>query len=113
MIDTSKYDGHTEGEWILDYNDWNWAISIFGKDGETIEADAILIQDAPLLLNEVKNQNFELHLYQSALRQMQEDTLKVVTEWFDVYGGDENEWRRLEQALGLPLTPLSWEGEEE
>ena len=45
--------------------------------------------------------------------EIQQDTLKVVTEWFDVYGGDENEWRRLEQALRLPLTPLSWEGEEE
>ena len=47
------------------------------------------------------------------IERMREDTLKVVSEWFDVYGGDENEWRKLEQALGLPLTPLSWEGEEE
>lgn len=47
------------------------------------------------------------------IKQIQQDTLKVVTEWFDVYGGDENEWRRLELALRLPLTPLSWEGEEE
>ena len=54
MIDTDKYKGHTEGEWMLDYRDWNWAINIFGKDGETIEANAILIQDAPLLLAEVK-----------------------------------------------------------
>ena len=54
MIDTDKYEGHTEGEWMLDYRDWNWAINIFGKDGETIEANAILIQDAPLLLAEVK-----------------------------------------------------------
>ena len=54
MIDTDKYEGHTEGEWMLDYRDWNWAINIFGKDGETIEANAILIQDAPLLLQEVK-----------------------------------------------------------
>ena len=53
-FDTDKYEGHTEGEWVLDYNDWNWASNIFGKDGETIEANAILIQDAPLLLAEVK-----------------------------------------------------------
>tara|TARA_R100001591_G_scaffold61834_2_gene71293 strand:+ start:6155 stop:6373 length:219 start_codon:yes stop_codon:yes gene_type:complete len=54
MIDTDKYEGHTKGEWMLDSRDWNWAINIFGNDGETIEANAILIQDAPLLLAEVK-----------------------------------------------------------
>ena len=58
--------------------------------------DAMLIAYAPKLLAELKR--------------VQEDTLKVVSQWFD---GDENEWRKLEQALGLPLTPLSWEGEEE
>ena len=44
------------------------------------------------------------------ITQIQQDTLRVVSDWFD---SDENEWRRLEQALRLPLTPLSWEGEEE
>ena len=53
-MNTDDYKGHTEGEWMLDYRDWNWAINIFGKDGETIEANAILIQDAPLLLAEVE-----------------------------------------------------------
>ena len=62
MIDTDKYEGHTEGEWMLDYRDWNWAINIFGKDGETIEANAILIQDAPLLLEEVKRLREELRI---------------------------------------------------
>ncbi len=47
------------------------------------------------------------------VKRIQQDTLKVASEWFDWVGGDENEWRRLEQALGLPLTPLSWEGEDE
>ena len=54
MIDTDKYEGHTEGEWMFDSRDWNWAINIFGNNGKTIEANAILIQDAPLLLAEVK-----------------------------------------------------------
>jgi hypothetical protein len=44
------------------------------------------------------------------VKRIRQDTLKVVSDWFD---SDENEWRKLEQALGLPLTPLSWEGEEE
>ena len=57
--------------------------------------DAMLIVHAPQILAELKR--------------VQEDTLKVVSQWFD---GDENEWRKLEQALGLPLTPLSWEVEE-
>ena len=42
------------------------------------------------------------------ITQIQQDTLRVVSDWFD---SDENEWRRLEQALGIPLTPLSWEGD--
>tara|TARA_R100000781_G_C3993435_1_gene97750 strand:+ start:321 stop:500 length:180 start_codon:yes stop_codon:yes gene_type:complete len=49
-------------------------------------------------------------LLEMQIKKMQEDTLKVVSDWFD---SDENEWRRLEQALCLPLTPLSWEGEED
>ena len=44
------------------------------------------------------------------VKRIQQDTLKVVSEWFD---SDENEWRKLEQALGLPLTQLSWEGDDE
>ena len=67
MIDTDKYEGHTEGEWMLDYHDWNWAINIFGKDGETIEANAILIQDAPLLLEEVKRLREALITVQQSL----------------------------------------------
>jgi len=55
-----RYEGHTEGEWMLDDCDWNWAINIFGNDGETIEANAILIQDAPLLLAEVLRLREEL-----------------------------------------------------
>tara|TARA_R110002020_G_scaffold184769_4_gene382028 strand:+ start:364 stop:714 length:351 start_codon:yes stop_codon:yes gene_type:complete len=116
MINTDKYEvaygkwsvGHEgqhdlpEGDIPINVNGGLMAIAYS-------QADARLIADAPLLLKEVKNQNYQLHLYQSALRQMQEDTLKVVSDWFD---SDENEWRRLEQALGLPLTPLSWEGEE-
>tara|TARA_R100001443_G_C3284561_1_gene161259 strand:+ start:60 stop:482 length:423 start_codon:yes stop_codon:yes gene_type:complete len=140
MIDTDKYEGHTRGPWVWN-DDWCSALiglpnkdaDIYDEDAQTVigvntkhtpicgsfytdehdvrqEAfpeerlrndalraeDALLIADAPLLLAEVKR--------------IQQDTLKVVSEWFD---SDENEWRKLEQALGLPLTPLSWEGEEE
>ena len=60
-------------------------------------------QSAPKLLAEVER-------LCEVIRELQQDTLEVVSDWFD---SDENEWRRLEQALGLPLTPLSWEGDEE
>ena len=101
MIDTDKYEGHAEGDW--DWDDIDILMDTHGspiaemtEGWNTKEATAQLIADAPLLLAEVKR--------------IQQDTLKVVSEWFD---SDENEWRKLEQALGLPLTPLSWEGEEE
>ncbi len=69
MVDTDKYEGHTEGEWIADGDDeWGWAVETpkhddpyafierRNDDGEVVslsEADARLIADAPLLLAEV------------------------------------------------------------
>jgi len=108
MIDTDKYENITPERWAVDEDDPYRVVdaqecTIARTDFIDIEeertwqlANAQLIADAPLLLAEVKR--------------IQQDTLKVVSDWFD---SDENEWRRLEQALGLPLTPLSWEGEEE
>ena len=52
MIDTDKYEGHSK-EWTLNYNDWAWATSMFTAAGETNEADALLVIDAPKLLAEV------------------------------------------------------------
>jgi len=53
MIDTDKYEGHSIG-WVLGYDDWTWAESMFTGAGITNEADALLIADAPKLLAEVK-----------------------------------------------------------
>mgnify|MGYP003115265968 CR=1 FL=1 len=53
MIDTDKYEGHSVA-WGLDPDDWTWAINMFTAAGKTNEADALLIEDAPLLLEEVK-----------------------------------------------------------
>jgi len=103
MIDTDKYTGHTPAPWRIEYGDMEQygetdtvlsGIDVVALD--VMRQDVALLADAPLLLAEVKR--------------IQQDTLKVVSDWFD---SDENEWRRLEQALGLPLTPLSWEGGEE
>jgi len=54
----------------------------------------------------IDTDRYEGHILLKEIKRMREDTLRVVLDWFD---GCENEWRKLEQALGLPLTPLSWE----
>ena len=47
MIDTEKYEGHTPAE--------HWSFSLWGFSMPTgFDADARLIADAPLLLEEVK-----------------------------------------------------------
>ena len=48
MIDTEKYTGHTEGEWDLHSMGDGWTI------GQLRKIDRTLMQDAPLLLAEVK-----------------------------------------------------------
>ena len=66
MIDTDKYEGHTEGPWEMNTNDRGqvW-VSFFHPDDDNgdhhlcritggVEADDQLIADAPLLLAEVK-----------------------------------------------------------
>ena len=59
MIDTDKYEGHTEGPWeswsdyIMEKGN-SWQEPIAEMDFNFKEADAKLIADAPLLLAEVK-----------------------------------------------------------
>ena len=48
MIATDKYEGHTEGEWDLHSMGDVWTI------GQLRKIDRTLMQDAPLLLAEVK-----------------------------------------------------------
>ena len=54
MIDTDKYEGHTEGPWELSPDDWVWAEHLFMQDNTTNFGNAMLITDAPLLLAEVE-----------------------------------------------------------
>ena len=59
MIDTDKYEGHTEGEWRVDDEDGVFISIKYGErphdfvDMEN-KANAQLMADAPLLLAEVK-----------------------------------------------------------
>jgi len=54
MIDTGKYEGHTEGPWELSPDDWVWAEHLFMQGNTTNFGNGMLITDAPLLLAEVK-----------------------------------------------------------
>tara|TARA_R100000908_G_scaffold59102_1_gene35446 strand:- start:428 stop:694 length:267 start_codon:yes stop_codon:yes gene_type:complete len=54
MIDTDKYEGHTEGPWELSPDDWVWAEHLFMQGNTTNYGNAMLITDAPLLLAEVE-----------------------------------------------------------
>ena len=65
MIDTDKYEGHTEGPWWINHEDGDGATSIWNgtldegdmnhvADVDAHDNDLRLISDAPLLLAEVK-----------------------------------------------------------
>ena len=68
MIDTDKYEGHTEGPWVWDGTiltnheaiHWHYGtkgvdiVDICGTMSMTQEPDLRLVADAPLLLAEVK-----------------------------------------------------------
>ena len=74
MIDTDKYEGHAEGEWVIEQNDTGDECAIHAQDYGTIaqtfyrDSDKLffattrLIADAPLLLEEVKRLRKALHI---------------------------------------------------
>ena len=68
MIDTDKYEEHTEGPWWINHKDGDGATSIWSgtidegdmnhvADVDAHDSDLRLIADAPLLLAEVKRVN--------------------------------------------------------
>jgi hypothetical protein len=83
MIDTDKYEGHTEGPWYASEEEmeegkawvmWggeHWVV-MDKSDGhlwiEWMKEDAILAADAPLLLAEVKRLQKELHIEQQIVQ---------------------------------------------
>jgi hypothetical protein len=61
MIDTDKYEGHTEGPWTpYEMNAGGWTVGNFPLRWK--EADKQLIADAPLLLAEVKRLREDNHV---------------------------------------------------
>ena len=63
MIDTDKYEGHTEGEWDLHSMGDGWTI------GQLRKIDRTLMQDAPLLLAEVKRLRKENDVLAEAIKE--------------------------------------------
>ena len=70
MIDTDKYEGHTEGPWEYFYakncDDWILKTPLYIHSGKGVRmkkdsVDAQLIADAPLLLEELKRMNRFAH----------------------------------------------------
>ena len=79
MIDTDKYEGHTQGPWMVCCEDstlyarWIQADekSVCSDLNDATEVDAQLIADAPLLLEEVKRLtqlNYEQRVEMQRLR---------------------------------------------
>jgi hypothetical protein len=85
MIDTDKYEGHTEGEWDLHSMGDGWTI------GQLKKIDRTLMQDAPLLLAEVKRLREVLKLFEQGFR---------LEDWLGIYHKDVlREWCNY---LGIP-----------
>ena len=85
MIDTDKYKGHLASEGQT----WAWSKWML-KNAETIEqheATSALLNDAPLLLEEVKRLREELRLTKEWLDQLYDEDL-VSAFRFHVYGDD-------------------------
>ena len=93
MIDTDKYEGHTPAPWEADLDDEGkrW-IDAYDDEGEFInlcritngnKADAQLMADAPLLLEEVKRLREELAEVEYRL-EMAEDVLGR-SDWNTIY----------------------------
>jgi len=89
MIDTDKYEGHTPAPWTIDIHKVgedtsaiviesnmtthsNCVLAEVEVENKYAEADAQLIADAPLLLEEVKRLRKELDLYKTRYLKMTE-----------------------------------------
>ena len=101
MIDTDKYEGHTEGPWKHVYQPWGGVDYIMSPhegcvakidngDKSSVEnrADAQLIADAPLLLAEVKRLRNDIRNILSDY-----DITDLIREV------DEEDWNFEQQAL--------------
>ena len=85
MIDTDKYEGHTEGPWIPQVNSQVCSSTVVHTIIATVEynhpQNKVLIADAPLLLAEVKRLREGIeHALHIRLRHGQEEGWKELKE---------------------------------
>jgi hypothetical protein len=87
MIDTDKYEGHTQGHWAITTRKGTWVV--YTQDNGDVATmndyeDARLIADAPLLLEEVQRLRKQLSeaedVIQYALDMTSDDDAKNVKE---------------------------------
>ena len=114
MIDTDKYEGHTEGKWIMgehkgrpsisaveDAETPTWVKSIARGLNPSQTADHALLLDAPLLLAEVKRLREEL------------DKQMEYIEWLEEFAPKAGEynlpWDAYELAKGIHWTQMEKE----
>ena len=108
MIDTDKYEGHTEGKWILsvhkgrpsitaveDVENPSWVRSIAKRLNPYRVADHALLLDAPLILQALIDERAEVKRLRDGIRSILSDY--DITELIrDV---PEEEWNFEQQAL--------------
>ena len=83
MIDTDKYEGHTEGEWDLHSMGDGWTI------GQLRKIDRTLMQDAPLLLAEVKRLREQLAKANKYVHTICQHSDSMLMDYEDYMKGDD------------------------
>jgi hypothetical protein len=116
MIDTDKYEGHTEGAWKLhydgsaiddDYLDYGAQLDPVGALHPMSVADALLIADAPLLLAEVKRLRGVIAKVWDLMQNSNHEEREVFFWGFDK---KDTGWLKIYEELAMK--ELNW-GEEE
>jgi hypothetical protein len=87
MIDTDKYEGHTEGPWgemAVSEDTVYCGPALIESDDETAQANGRLIADAPLLLAEVKELRRQIKVAQGVFEYLYDDELEDAywIRWF-------------------------------
>ena len=105
MIDTDKYEGHTEGPWTAEYGDYTTHVTncdgvVVASVGFELDKDGQLIADAPLILQAYKEKCEEVKRLREENQRLLDYLVQVADEYTDADGityeiyckfGDEDE----------------------
>ncbi len=93
MIDTSEYEGHSVGKWRVRTRKGTFTVKdCLGDEVAAVNdyADARLIADAPLILEEVKELQRQIKLAQGVFESIYDDELEDA-EWIRWFCNMEDE----------------------